>query len=218
MPDFSFTPEEILQIKKTTELYLLFKDLLLEAEELDDERKTQPQILIELRNALEHLMRTITKKFAPEQEQNPGYITKTLDKFLGHVYRAGYDVLDWQSIVLRGKIIKALKRFSFDAIKEVLPDYYSTIRPAIEKISQDIASIRKKKDIDGVFDASFENFKMYADKVHELQTTYREKILPAVNSIAEVNRKKKWTDILKVYLPWIVPFLGGLLLGIFGFS
>nr|MDO8086448.1 hypothetical protein [Candidatus Sigynarchaeum springense] len=89
MPDLSFTESEKAKIKKKTELYHLFKDLLIEAEELDDEHKTQPQILLEVRNALEHLMRVLIMKFAPANEQSGGYFEQTLDKFHVHVYRAG---------------------------------------------------------------------------------------------------------------------------------
>ena len=218
MPDLSFTESEKVKIKKTTELYLLFKDLLIEAEELDDERKTQPQILLEVRNALEHLMRVLIMKFAPANEQSDGYFKQALDKFHGHVYRAGYDVLDWQAIVLRGKIISELRRFSHEAIEKVLPDYYPTIRPGIEQISIDIASIRAKKDVDGPADADFENFKKYADKVRALQSAYRTKILPSISPITDLHKRMRKDEIWKTYLPWILSGVLGVLTLVFGLT
>ena len=57
MKKLTFTVEETDHIRKATKLHAIIKPLLLKAEEEDQKNKTNLQILLELRDVLEHFER-----------------------------------------------------------------------------------------------------------------------------------------------------------------
>ena len=121
---FKFSTQELEKLKEITLFYIRVKALLLMAEEVDKDRKTNPQILLELRNAFDHLMRVFIGKFELKEKNDPEYPDKVMEKFFGHLYRAGYDILDWLSINLRDQIAHHMNHYSHEAINAVFPEYY----------------------------------------------------------------------------------------------
>jgi hypothetical protein len=138
--------------KKIVEIHNHTKAHIIYCEEVGLDHKTFLQPRNELCNALEHIIRakafklgmnTVTPDFPNAYEKD------SLDKALGHEYRAFFDVCDWLAITLRTKIREALEKYPHDVISQVIPNYYSEIRPKLEGISERISVIRMSKDIKG---------------------------------------------------------------------
>jgi len=102
-----FDEKSTSKLRELTELYIVTKELLLRAEEIPD-RKADIQAIKELRDAFDHLMRANATIFGlkdsatdPQDFDQNEYIFRNTDKAYGHVYRAGYDTLDWICLKLR---------------------------------------------------------------------------------------------------------------------
>lgn len=192
MPNLSFNEEESKIIHKAVNLYVLLKKQTLLGEELDTERKTQIQILVELRNALDHFMRALTVKYQLGEDRDEDYVFKQIQKLYSHMHRAGYDVLDWRSIILRDKISEFMMPFSTETISAIAPEYYKNIKPEAERISIEISKIRNNKDVDGndLEENNLTNFKNYIKEVDSLQENYT-KIVTKIPSLIEYDKKKK---------------------------
>ncbi|MFZ2410874.1 MAG: hypothetical protein WAW23_04825, partial [Candidatus Methanoperedens sp.] len=142
---FSEIEEE--KLKQTTLLYGRVKELIIFCEENQEEFKSNFYIVKELRDAFDHLMRVFAVKLGVKTNNGEEYIEASLEKVMGHVFRAGYDTLDFASIILRDKINKEISEFSSPTIEAAIPKYYSEIRPSIEAITTDIIALRNNKDI-----------------------------------------------------------------------
>ena len=104
---------------------------------------------MELRHSLEHIIRAKANLYEviAKHEDNPDYFSSSIDKAIGHEYRAFFDAADWFSISIRERIVKDITGFSPANISAVLEDYYPVWRPRIDEICQEIATIRESKDI-----------------------------------------------------------------------
>lgn len=158
-----FSSSEETELRQVTELYGKVKELILFCEENHEEFKSNLHEVKELRDAFDHLMRIFAVKLGVKEEKDEEYIKINMDKVFGHVYRAGYDTLDFATLILRDKINKEVSGFSPSAIQAAIPNYYSEIRPAVESITLDIIKLRNDKDVANrspeVFDKYFQNVK-----------------------------------------------------------
>ena len=175
------------KLKEIVELYGIVKERIIYCEEIDPESKTNIQFINELRNSFDHLMRVFSVYYEIKTTEETNYLENNLAKAFGHIYRVGYDVLDWTSLKIREKISLELAGFSNDAITTSIPTYYSKIKPDIENICEEIADLRNKKD---VTDANMDNFMAYIEKTKRLQKYY-EQVL--TNKAALVEYQKKQT-------------------------
>ena len=137
----SFNELETAKIKESVELYLFVKELLIYNEIIDPNSYTFPQIINELKNAYDHFNRVLADKLELTEKKDDDYSIKTLDKALGHIYRACYDALDWLSINITQEVREELTPYSHEFIKEVMPTYYKEIRPALFTYERRIYSI-----------------------------------------------------------------------------
>ncbi len=103
-------PEIDKRFREIAELYLVVKETILYFEEINQEQKTDIQVINELRNAFDHLMRVIAALFNVKKINNDSddYILKNLDKAYGHVYRAGYDTIDFLCLTIKKEISDSL--------------------------------------------------------------------------------------------------------------
>ncbi len=212
MMALGFNDKEVAQIKVTSDLYFIFKDLMLTAEEIDKQEKLPVQILGEMRNALDHIMRVFTKKI--ENDGDPDYFSKVLGKAHGHIYRAGYDVLDWFSIILRDKIKEVLESFSPEALHKALPDYYSGVRVKIEDFCVEIAKFRFLKDVDGQNDEKLRVIGQYAKVAKEIHKMYTNEILARVGLVVEeqsrIDKEKRKSRLERLWLPILIGVIGAI--------
>lgn len=168
------------------------KTVFLLAEEFDRSFRHFLQPIRELRDALEHIIRAQAAERGINEEaetKEPGYVAHSYDKAIGHEYRAFFDVADWFSVCIRERITKLMKPFSQECIVAVLPDYYSSIRPRVDQICKEIATIRCRKDIAKGNDVLAEVTK-YREAIDELLALY-ERLQVHVPAMVEW-RRKKW--------------------------
>jgi len=130
--------EQIVELHNETKALFLF------AEEIEHEQFqdfTPP--INEMRHAWEHVVRAKANEFGLDGcDFSEDYQQDCLRKALGHEYRAFFDCADWIGIILREEIHQALESYDTACIKEVLPEYYPTLRARIMEISTSIAIIR----------------------------------------------------------------------------
>jgi hypothetical protein len=128
--------------EKFSELYNLYKEvknIVFLAEYENKEQKYIISSVNELRNTLDHIMRSF---------DSPEFMDSSFDKAKGHLYRAGYDAYE---IVVLSKLaeIKNLKEeFRIEAISLAYPEYFSIDIPTIKKAQLELASARGNKHID----------------------------------------------------------------------
>jgi hypothetical protein len=94
-----------------------------------------------------------------------------------------------------------MKPFSQECIVAVLPDFFPTIRPRVDQICKEIATIRCRKDIAKGNDVLAEVTK-YREAIDELLALY-ERLQVHVPAMVEW-RRKKWRDGL---FAWFIGIL-----------
>ncbi|MCX5675249.1 MAG: hypothetical protein NTX87_09590 [Planctomycetota bacterium] len=186
------------------------KRLMLQGEELDLEQNTFIQPIRELRDALEHIMRVLAAERKLGQDSGDEYIEANLQKALGHEYRAFFDVADWVSIEVRGKIRSLVEPFSPECLMAVVPDYYSTYRTEIEQTSLDIAAIRDGKDAgnrERILD-QVESYRKKLDRMIEIALILERK-LPAM---LEYKQKESRASLRKSVAEIVIAVVAGVIL------
>ena len=87
-------------LQKIEGIHSTIKGMVLYTEEISG--RSNAQELLEIRDAFDHILRVVKVELCGKT--NIDYEVENLDKALGHLCRAGYDVLDWASLVLRQKM------------------------------------------------------------------------------------------------------------------
>lgn len=195
---------KVIDWEKVVSLYNSVKALYALCEETDPDLCTNLQPLNEFRAALDHLMRIVAIQNIEEYKAKDA--ADEARKLLSHLRRAFFDICDMLSINYRTKIIDALKKYDVDCIQGALPDYYPTIRPRLQEISETIATLRTEKR----FNSSGEETAVdeYLKIVQELKQYYKT-VLCATASLNELRAK---TRVKKVFINWIIP-IGGIIIG-----
>ncbi|HEC99442.1 MAG TPA: hypothetical protein ENN18_03565 [Proteobacteria bacterium] len=204
------------RIKDLSELYYLVKELILYWEETNPEQKADLQVINELRNAFDHLMRAFAAKFDVNKHEDSGYVAGQIDKAFGHVYRAGYDTLDWIGLNCKLYISEELTGFSNETINTVIPQYYRTIKPELEEFNETFADLRQKKDIGN---PNLENMLAYISAVKTIRE-HQKNIIRLKPSLIEHETKKRHAEKKTLTIGFviglvcvIVAFLLGFFLG-----
>lgn len=170
-----FYPEDIEQLKKLADLYVHAKSLVLYSEEIDPTARSNIQVIKELRDVNDHLMRVIAARLSetpPEGSSEEHYCQTNLDKAIGHVYRAAFDSLDGTVLSLREKIVDILKEYPITVITDVLPEYW-ILRAKLEVLTQNISSHRATKDVAGNASATLD---LYVGDTEEIKEFYKQVI------------------------------------------
>lgn len=155
-----FTDADIQQLRKLAELYIQAKGLILYSEEIDPESRSNLQVIKELRDANDHLMRVVAARLAdnpPSGSKEANYCPRNLDKAIGHVYRAAFDALDGTILSLREKVAKILETYPQEVIKDVIPEYWK-IRVSLDELTSRIATNRATKDVGADICATLEQY------------------------------------------------------------
>lgn len=120
-------------------LYEEVKKIVFLAEYENKEQKYIISSVNELRNCLDHIMRTFG---------SPDTLEKNFDKAKGHLYRAGYDAYEIIVISKLSEIKEIKEQFKFEAITIAYPNYFTTVIPVITKAKKEMVSARANKKID----------------------------------------------------------------------
>lgn len=173
MPELFLSETEDKKLQDLIDLYYKAKDLIFSVEEYSDQMKSNPQVLIEIRNAFDHLMKVFASKYKKlsGDKNETLYSEKHFDKSYGHVYRSGYDALDLLNIYINLEIKELLNKYPSNVIVEIFPEYYKTIRPKLIENKEKITQCRMNKDVDGENSENerFTNFTEYNSSIQELQ-------------------------------------------------
>jgi hypothetical protein len=202
---------KIVEIHNHTKVHLIY------CEERGIDHNTFIQPRNELCNALEHIVRAKCNELGMGESGKvaaDNYERDSLDKALGHEYRAFFDVCDWLSIILREEIQNALGAYTPEVIQKVIPDYYSGIRPQLDGIPLQIAEIRAKKDIKGDVLSEVREYDVILSQIKRFRAGISAKI-PALEEVKKgEERKKLWIAIGFL----CTALLGAILKGIWDWS
>ena len=167
--------------------YFTIKELFIECEETDPSLKTNLQPMNEFRAILDHIMKIIYA----DQNKDTDKVCEQFVKLNAHLDRCFFDVCDMLSINYRNKIVDIMSLYDPDTIRDVLPDYYKTVRSKIEEITGRITQYRDQK---GMPDISQEEismvFESYKADVEFLRDTYKE-VNSKQCSLEEITKKKQ---------------------------
>lgn len=186
-----YRKQAVEKLKDLTELYIVVKELIIYFEEVNPEQKSDIQPINELRNAFDHLMRVVAVWLSiSERDDSSEYIITHLNKSFGHVYRAGYDTIDFLALTIKGLIFETIKGYKSKHITVAIPDYYPVIRPDIEDINKNIAKFRAQKDVS---ENNANHLISYIKSVKNIVTYYQEilKAIPALDELENEAQKDK---------------------------
>lgn len=190
-----FDDQEINTLRNITEKYRKVKELLIYAEEVDNKTTFLPASN-ELRAAFDHLMRVFAFKFGIKNAKDPRYSHINLEKSFGHVYRAGYDSLDYISVKLTKSILETTEKYSSTTIQAICPKYYRDTKPSLQSYAEEIAIIRSNKDVG---ETNNEDFDKYIEIVNKIKD-YHTEIVKIEGSFAEYERKNKQENYRNVLI------------------
>jgi hypothetical protein len=120
-------------------LYSEVKKIVFLAEYENKEQKYIISSVNELRNTLDHIMRSF---------DSPESLEKNFDKAKGHLYRAGYDGYEIIAVSKLAAIKEIKEQFRFEAITIAYPDYFTKVIPLIAETKELLISARANKKID----------------------------------------------------------------------
>jgi len=210
--EIEFDEGEMKAFEEVIELYHLSKELMIYSEEIGGRRFTP--VIEEFTHAFDHLMRVFAFKlgFKPT---NADYALKNLERALGHLYRADYDLVDWLSILFKEKVRDELKSFSARTVQEIFPKYYQEIKPYFEIEAP--KEISKLRDIRDIAKPSKSNLNEFVEIFGRLKSYYEE-ILEIKPSLVEYEKKerqeKRKSRLWQILIPFIATVIG-ILIGIF---
>ena len=191
--DGTFSKQDLDQLRDLANLYLEAKSLILYAEEVDPSSRANLQIVKELRDAFDHMMRVVVARLGDEPPatvvDDPEYGRKNIQKAVGHVYRAAFDALDGTVISLRKKIHDTLTPYPPSIIKDVIPDYW-TLKGTLEKLSEQVANHRERKDVGANIGAILDQYVTDVEMVKELYHTIN-KFGPALDDRYQAYKKEE---------------------------
>ena len=181
----ALTDDETETLKEITKLSRKVKKLVIDAEEWNNKEAYAPTLL-EIRNSQDHLMRFFAFKFGLKTDVPASYPRDNLLKVKAHLFRAGYDSLDYLSVRITKNILKRLEPFSNDAIATIIPDFYPKILPDLDNISKTVADIRAFKDMD----TKSSDFDRHIEAIEKLRS-HNIDVLGKMNSLTEFEARRK---------------------------
>lgn len=129
-------------------IHILTKHYTLLAEEYNISTRAFLQPMKEQKDAYEHIIRAYTKKCESRvlSEDDQEYMSKNIEKAIGHEYRAYFDTIDYLTICLRELIAKELADIPYKELVTIYPEY-DKYKKVLINIPEQIAEYREKKDI-----------------------------------------------------------------------
>lgn len=207
----SFNEEAVVFYTKLNQLleeYAEVKESIILAEKFDPEERVYIAPLNELRSAFDHIMRACHK---------PSEVEKQFEEAQSHIRRAGYDAYELFSVSIITNQINIVKKYDSNVIAKIFPEYYTEVKPTINRIKEQISSIRAhNKMISTINHTHFAEYFGNSKKLIEISNLISMKI-PGLEEYSRDYRAEKslsarwywfWTILLGVLLT-----LGGYLAG-----
>jgi hypothetical protein len=169
-------------------LYLEIKAVIILAENIDNDKAAYLGSLNELRNTLDHLIRSL---------EYPQKMESEFSEAMEHLYRAGYDTYEILAMNLAEKIVSVVKNYSPEVLANVFPQYYKEINPRLLELQVELADTRAHKKLDP--ETGTKSFQPYATIIKELHTILKvtERITPELENEKSrlenlsINKKKE---------------------------
>lgn len=155
------------QFESLVRLYERTKEFILRAEQLDPDSSSNISVFKEQRDALDHVMRSLSQLVVPQVGKDDEYVKTHFDKATGHLYRAAYDALDGIGVSCKLRIDEAMKGASNQAISQAFPEWWNQVAK-IDKLDQRIAEHRAAKDIGQFTNGNLEAYSKTVDEVYQL--------------------------------------------------
>lgn len=212
------------QFESLVRLYERTKEFILRAEQLDPDSSSNISVFKEQRDALDHVMRSLSQLVVPQAEKGDEYVKTHFDKATGHLYRAAYDALDGIGVSCKLRINEAMKGVSNQAISEAFPEWWNQVAK-IDKLDQRIAEHRAAKDIGQFTNGNLEAYSKTVDEVYQLtldvesrarslhdwqrrEDTAKQEKAEELEQQRRIEAKHEWT---KTIVQWVV---GGIVIAV----
>jgi len=191
------------KLNQLSPLYEKVKFAILLVENFDEKQEMYVAPINQLRSALDHIFKSVN---IANESANCDYEIKEAKE---HLERAGYDALELLAGSLGTSIINKLMPYDTETLTNVFPSYFTSIKPKIIEIQQNVALRRMERKIE-----SNKSFSAYFDEIVELVNINKsvDKMIP---SLQEFNRKKgkeNRKDILWKIIIGLISCLVGFLL------
>jgi hypothetical protein len=184
------------------ELYAQVKECILLAENFDPDHSVYLSPVNELRNALDHIMRSYD---AGEK------IDEEYQEAKEHLYRAGYDAYEVLSINVADKIVEIVEVYPTEIISLIFPYYYTEIKKNLISIKVELANVRaRKKTHENGVDIS--NFTPYKERVTHLIEHLKvcEENIPSLQNEKRTRKNRSYFNNFWGIIIGLVVGVGGL--------
>ncbi len=198
------------------------KEATIIAESLDTVNGSFIQPLHEQRYSFDHFIRSMVYDKDGSSEEK---VRKAISAAISHLHRGYSDSVEWIYVSVLDEYTSFLKTFTTEQIMKGFPDYYSKIRPELDKIKNQIDKYKINKSIEKVSAVMTEeedvklveaanqylsedlihNLKQYLEMLHERQGT----LLEIANRDKEEEKRKTIKD--NIVLPIITGVVGAVL-------
>lgn len=199
------------------------KEATIIAESLDTVNGSFIQTLHEQRYSFDHFIRSVVYDKDGSSEEK---VKKAISAAISHLHRGYSDSVEWIYVSVLDEYTSFLKNFNTEQIAKGFPDYYSEIRPELDKIKNQIDKYKINKSIEKVSDVITEEetvelaeasnqylsenlihkLRQYLEMLHERQGT----LLEIANRDKEEEKGKQLRTILSCpsLQEWLEQFLG----------
>lgn len=221
------------EIKKLQLWHKRASEIVIKAESMDSISRGYIHPLNELRYCLDHFMRSLDydeagKDKGIDKERTRILIKKSIDSAIGHLQRTYSDSIEWILVSVKEEYVSTLKKYTNDQIKEVFPEYYTEIRPAIESITDVVNTYKINKSIEkttlSIEPLSDDELKMLqnvtdqflAEDIAEKLMNYLKMLHSREVSLIEIRKKDRKSAIIdKLLIPIITGIIGAVIAMLF---
>jgi hypothetical protein len=145
----------IAKLNEIKDLYAEVKEVIVLAENFDPSSDVYLSPLTELRNTLDHIMRSFIY---------PDRLNSEFDEAKEHLYRAGYDAYEVLAINVSNRIV--IEKYNTKTIATIFPTYFTEVKQSIINIKIEVAEERAHKRLDP--DTGTKSFTPYKEKITKL--------------------------------------------------
>lgn len=196
------------------------KEVAIKAESMDALNKSYVQPLHEFRYCLDHFMRSLEYE---ETEENKENIKKSIRSAIGHLQRTYSDSIEWMLVNVKEEYVITLNDYTNNQVQLGFPEYYTEVRPALEKITKIVdeykinKSIEKATEIEELTDNELEMTQNAANQfvsedVAEKLQIYLNMLHSREVSLIEAKARDKKADVKdKVIFPIISAAVGAII-------
>jgi hypothetical protein len=186
------------EIRKLVPLYAKVKEVIL-LSEYEEGLQLPLASVNELRNCLDHIMRTLSE--LPDEQ-----IEHELIEAKAHLYRAGNDAYEILVMHKLTSLHEFQRKFDKQAIKEIYPNYFQVILPLVASAKIQLAKVRSLKPDLSEEENTFSAYETITSRLVEQVDLFQQQSIGIID-YEQGLRKKRLREKLIDYL------VGGLVVG-----